>query len=110
MIERGDDSPTNQLVVFKLIIFLYFIFAILNKFNNKIIVGCMAIRVNPGNFTQPSGRVGYVRNMYTASDYGKRGNCSEIVARLIESAMEMGIFSFKLHATKMDEPAYQQFF
>ena len=71
-------------------------------------VGGMAIRTQPGNFKNPSGRTGYIMNMYTVPAYRKRGICKNILDRLIETGKRMGISAFELHATKDGEPMYQK--
>ena len=71
-------------------------------------LGGMSIREHPGNFKNPSGKVGYLMNMYTAPSYRRRGICSALVQRLIETGTGMGIRAFELHATNEGEPVYQK--
>lgn len=72
-------------------------------------VGGLVVRTHPGNFGNPSGRVGYIMNMYTLPAYRKNGIAAEILNRLVQSGKEMGLTSFELHATKDGEPVYQKF-
>lgn len=71
-------------------------------------VGGLAVRVHPGNFGNPTGRVGYIMNMYTVPAYRKNGIAAEIVNRLVQSGKEIGLTSFELHATLDGEPVYQK--
>ena len=68
----------------------------------------MSIREQPGNFKNPSGRIGYLMNMYTEPSHRRRGVCSALVQRLIETGTDMGIRAFELHATEEGEPVYQK--
>jgi GNAT superfamily N-acetyltransferase len=69
-------------------------------------IGGLVIREQPGNFQNPSGKVGYLISMYTAPGHRRKGICGNIVRRLVDTAKEMGIHTFELHATKEGEPVY----
>jgi GNAT superfamily N-acetyltransferase len=71
-------------------------------------IGGMAIREQPGNFRNPSGKSGYIMNMYTVSGFRRKGICSTLLKKLMETAKEMGIGAFELHATKDGEPVYEK--
>jgi GNAT superfamily N-acetyltransferase len=66
----------------------------------------MEIHQQPGNFRNPSGRKGHIMNMYTMPGYRNRCICTTILNKLQETAKEMGITCFELHATKLGEPVY----
>src|SRR5689334_2344234 len=52
----------------------------LAKENNSLAgIGGMVIREQPGNFKNPSGRVGYIMNMYTVPAFRHKGICSAIL-------------------------------
>jgi predicted GNAT family acetyltransferase len=68
--------------------------------------GGMSIRLQPGNFKNPSGRMAYIMSMYTLPPYRLKGICTEILKRLSESAANMGITVLELHATPSGEPLY----
>lgn len=69
-------------------------------------IGGMILRDQPGNFKNPTGRVGYLLNMYTVPQYRKRGICSTILTKLTDDAIALGFTAFELHATKEGEPVY----
>lgn len=69
-------------------------------------IGGMKILDYPGNFKNTGGRKGYVMNMYTRPEFRKKGICSTILNKLIQTANGMDIHSFELHATKEGEPVY----
>lgn len=71
-------------------------------------IGGMILREQPGNFRVPSGRVGYILNMYTIPGYRRRGISKNILGRLIASGKEAGMDAFELHATQAGEPLYAQ--
>jgi GNAT superfamily N-acetyltransferase len=66
----------------------------------------MGIRVQPGNFKNPSGKWGYLMSVYTKPEYRKRGLSGELIQRLIETAKDLGITALELHATQEGEPVY----
>jgi GNAT superfamily N-acetyltransferase len=71
-------------------------------------IGSIHFREMPGNFKNPSGKWGYIMNMYTAPAYRRKGICKHILHLLIEEALKMGITAFELHATKEGELVYLQ--
>lgn len=71
-------------------------------------VGGMTIRVQPGNFKNPNGRMGYIMNMYTIPSFRRQGICNQLMNRLMDTGRAMGIQAFELHATKDGEPVYQK--
>lgn len=83
--------------------------AYLARCGNEIAgVGGMVIREQPGNFKNPSGKVGYIFNMYTFPSFRRKGICSEILKLLLEQAGRMGIVAFELHASEQGEFVYKQ--
>ncbi len=71
-------------------------------------IGGMVLREQPGNFKNPSGKVGYIFNMYTFPQFRRRGICSHILRLLLEQASRMGIVAFELHASEQGEFVYKQ--
>lgn len=71
-------------------------------------IGGIMIRQHPGNFKNLSGLTGYVFNMYTAPGFRRRGICTQLLNRLMDTAKTQGITSFELHATKDGEPVYRK--
>ncbi len=71
-------------------------------------IGTVQIREQPGNFKNPSGKWGYVMNMYTVPSFRRKGICKAILQALLEDAKQMGITAFELHATKEGEYVYAQ--
>lgn len=77
------------------------------KFNKTIVgIGSVHFREMPGNFKNPSGKWGYIMNMYTLPEYRRQGVCSKILKQLIEYSKNSGITAFELHATHDGEPVY----
>jgi GNAT superfamily N-acetyltransferase len=69
-------------------------------------IGSVAIRELPGNFKNPSGKWGYIMNMYTLPAFRRKGVCSGILNALIRDAAQTGVTAFELHATKEGELVY----
>lgn len=117
LIEFWGDQMNEQVNLLKQQLTKYFEHAIKNKTHicwlaeaeNKIVgIGGMTIREQPGNFKNPSGRSAYIMNMYTIPAYRRQGICTNLLNRLMQSAKEMGIDAFELHATKEGEPVYRK--
>jgi GNAT superfamily N-acetyltransferase len=69
----------------------------------------MVIREQPGTYSRPNGRTGYILNMFTLKEYRKNGICSLLLQKLIEEAKERQLDQVELYATKEGEPLYRQF-
>src|SRR6187455_2366639 len=55
------------------------------KYDGRVAgIGSVHLRDLPGNFKNPSGKWGYVMNMYTVPKFRRRGICSAILGRLVE--------------------------
>ena len=71
-------------------------------------IGGMLLNNQAGNFKNPSGKIGYIMNMYTVPSFRKKGICSAILKKLSAEAEKRGITLLELHATKEGEPVYVQ--
>ncbi len=71
-------------------------------------IGSMETRIIPGNFKNPSGRWGYILNMYTVPEFRKRGVARAILDKLIETGKHRGLTAFELLATKEGQPVYEK--
>jgi predicted acetyltransferase len=71
-------------------------------------MGGIVLREQPGSFKNPTGKVGYLMNMYTFPLFRRRGICSHILKLLLEEAGRMGIMAFELHASEEGEFVYKQ--
>jgi predicted acetyltransferase len=76
--------------------------------NENVGIGCLAIREQPGNFKNPSGKVGYLSNMYTRPSHRRKGICTGILNLLIDAAKDAGITAFELLSTKEGEYVYKK--
>ncbi len=71
-------------------------------------IGSMEPRIIPGNFKNPSGRWGFILNMYTVPEFRKRGVARAILDKLIETGLQQGLTAFELLATKEGQPVYEK--
>jgi GNAT superfamily N-acetyltransferase len=79
------------------------------KFDDKVVgIGSIHFREMPGGFRNPSGKWGYIMNMYTVPEFRRKGVCKGILNALVEEGTKMGITAFELHATKEGEMVYSQ--
>lgn len=78
--------------------------------SNEIVagIGSVHFREMPGNFKNPSGKWGYIMNMYTIPGFRRNGICKNILDLLVEEGQKIGITAFELHATKEGEKVYTQ--
>ena len=60
----------------------------------------------PPTFTNPSGKKGYITNMYTADKYRGHGIAGTWLKKLEQEAKERGITNLVLHASEMGRKAY----
>src|SRR4030095_1634240 len=71
-------------------------------------IGSLQVREQPGNFKNPSGRWGYIMNMYTLPAFRRKGISKTILAALTEEGRKQGITAFELHSTSQGEQVYRQ--
>jgi GNAT superfamily N-acetyltransferase len=71
-------------------------------------IGTMVVKIQLGTFKNPSGKMGYIQNMYTAPDHRKKGMGSMILNKLIETGAEWGLTAFELHATDDGAALYRK--
>ena len=81
----------------------------LAKSEDRIVgIGGMVIREQPGSFKNPSGKVGYVMNMYTIPSFRRQGICGALLKHLIDEGKKMRLSAFELHSTKDGEHVYRK--
>jgi len=69
----------------------------------------LVIREQPGNFEIPTGKTGYILNMFTVKDYRNNGICKLLLNKLIEESKQLDLDKIELHATKDGEHIYRQY-
>ena len=62
----------------------------------------------PSTFSNPSGRIAYVTNMYTDDAYRRRGIASHLLRKLIENAKDLKYTSIRLHASSHGKGIYEK--
>lgn len=74
-----------------------------------VAAGCVCYtRIVPG-YSNPTGEIAYIQNMYTLPEYRRLGLASAIFARLIDEAKERGVRRVSLHATVEGRKVYEKF-
>lgn len=116
-LELGGAQESNAIEILRLQMTNYFTKAIADNScisiiaehgNNTAGIGSVHFRELPGNFKNPTGKWGYIMNMYTLPAYRKNGICKTILNLLTEEGRKLGITAFELHATPQGEPIYLQ--
>ena len=75
--------------------------------NGKIIATSALIFMDyPPAFTNPTGKKGYVANMYTADAYRGQGIAGQLLEKLEQEAKNHGLTKMVLHASEMGKKAY----
>lgn len=63
----------------------------------------------PPGFSNPSGKVAYIANMFTSPDYCRRGLAFEIMDMLVEEAGKAGAGEVRLLASEPGRPVYEKY-
>lgn len=78
-------------------------------FDNEEAVGCASLSyiwIMP-TFDHPTGKRAHLMNVYTKSEYRRRGISKRMVELLINEAKEQGVTEISLDATEMGRPLYE---
>ena len=60
-------------------------------------------------YHNPSGKMAYIMNMYTAPEYRRRGIAFHTLDLLVKAAKEQGVSQIALEATDMGRPLYEKY-
>ena len=60
-------------------------------------------------YHNPTGKKAYIMNMYTASEYRRRGIAFHTLYLLVKDARKQGISQITLEATEMGRPLYERY-
>lgn len=78
-------------------------------FDNEQVVGCASLSyiwIMP-TFDHPTGKRAHLMNVYTKTEYRRKGISKKMVEILIDEAKEMGATEISLDATQMGRPLYE---
>lgn len=70
-------------------------------------IGILQVREQLGGIKNPSGKWGYIMNIYTVPAFRRQGICNHIVNGLTDEAQQLGITNFELHATPEGASVYE---
>ncbi|MFO7369306.1 MAG: GNAT family N-acetyltransferase [Bacteroidales bacterium] len=76
--------------------------------NQLIGSGGMVIQEIPGHFKVPTGRLGYILNIYTLPEYRNQGIASDIVDLLVDEARRIKLDKVYLHASAAGIEIYRK--
>lgn len=62
----------------------------------------------PPTFSNPTGRIAYITNMYTDNAYRRQGIASHLLNQLIDEAKALNYTSVRLHASNHGEGIYEK--
>ncbi len=74
-----------------------------------VATGALILMKLPPSFSNPSGRVGYITNMYTEPHHRKNGYASKVLNHLKEAAEELDIHRMILGSTISGRSVYKRF-
>lgn len=63
----------------------------------------------PPSYTNKSGKLSYITNMFTLPEYRGRGIATKILSLLEEETKRRGIITMRLGASKLGRPVYEKF-
>lgn len=63
----------------------------------------------PPTYSNPTGNVAYLVNMYTVPEYRNQGIANGLLERLIDEARERGCTRITLNASKAGQPIYEDY-
>lgn len=63
----------------------------------------------PPSYSNPSGKVAYVTNMYTKNQHRGKGIASDLLKLVVDEAKKQGCKTARLHASKQGKPIYERF-
>ena len=69
----------------------------------------MSLQVHPPTYANPSGRSGYVTNMFTRPEWRHRGLALMLVDHLVDAAREAGCAALYLNTSPMGRPLYEKY-
>ena len=69
----------------------------------------MSLQVHPPTYENPSGKSGYISNMFTRPDWRHRGLAKQLVDRLVAAARDAGCAKLYLNASAMGRPLYVKY-
>ena len=69
----------------------------------------LSLQVHPPTYETPSGKSGYITNMYTRPEWRHRGLARKLVDLLVEAAREAGCTKLYLNASAMGRPLYESY-
>ncbi|BBB90933.1 MAG TPA: GNAT family N-acetyltransferase [Methylomusa anaerophila] len=74
--------------------------------NNIIATSGICFYQLPPSYTNPSGRIAYVTNMFTVKNYRRQGIASQLLKKVIEEAKNLNYNSVRLHASSDGKNLY----
>jgi GNAT superfamily N-acetyltransferase len=78
--------------------------------DNKIIgTSSVSFYFLPPNVKHPSGKVGYVANMFTYPEHRRKGVGTELFSLSVEAAKDAGCSEVSLDATEMGRTVYEKY-
>ncbi|MCJ8313528.1 MAG: GNAT family N-acetyltransferase [Saccharospirillaceae bacterium] len=78
-------------------------------YNNRIIATAgLCIYQLPPSFSNPSGKIAYLTNIYTADEYRKNGIASYLIETLLNEAKTRNFLGVRLHASELGQSVYKK--
>ena len=74
-----------------------------------VAVGGVCVYALSPSYNNPTGRVAYITNMFTQTEYRRKGIASAILTMLLEDTRALGYSRILLHASAMGRKVYEKF-
>jgi GNAT superfamily N-acetyltransferase len=79
--------------------------------NNNTVIGTSGISFYevPPSYSNPSGRIGHISNMYTKKPYRREGIASSLFQKMLEEGLKKNVSKFLLNTTRDGKSLYEKF-
>ena len=76
---------------------------------NIIATGAVVFYFYPPSYTNKSGKIAYITNMFTSPEYRRQGIATKMLKLLEDEAKRRNIHVMRLGASKLGRPVYEKF-
>lgn len=105
--EKEEELKTGFRAYFQKVLTNQTFIAFVAKSGEAVVgTGGMILREQPGNFRNPSGKVGYILNMFVEPGFRRMGICTRILDLLAEEAHQKDTHLLELFASKEGRLVY----
>ena len=107
--EEEENIIRSQLTTYYVKHINHDFIALLAEIDNKVVsTAFLVISEKPANPAFITGKTGTLLNVFTYSEYRRRGIATKVICQIIEEAKKLGVSSIDLYATPDGKPLYKK--